>query len=163
MKIIEKNKVYIQIKDLIYMEDIIIRLGLKVNTNIIDQCYSNLNNETVKKDYKYIKVIGKDAVDFFSKLDYIIDTKEFSKYSIKELEEYKQKLVIIKDGIISIYNKISNYDSSERHTNLQFEVYLINYKLQDFDNYLNYRKRILELKDNRIINKLIKRKRGLFI
>ncbi len=123
MKIIKKDSVYVQKKDLmfIYIRDLPITetVALKIcsNPNI------NENNQ-----FEFVKFEDKETIKYFKNLDWIIDYEKVKNYSEDELIDICKKTVLESNKIADKFNKMNNA-LKEKNLDMIIRCELLEYKM----------------------------------
>lgn len=92
MKIIRENKVYVQRNDIKDLANILSALSIPCSNNVFNQIYGDFFICTEKFKYEFLCFEGKEIVDFFNSMDYIIDYDEFNNKTMDELLSYGKNL-----------------------------------------------------------------------
>lgn len=125
MKIITKNAVYVQRNDMGFLE----QTDLSIPASIFKKAFCNgvsiINDDN---RYEFIKFEEQSEIEFFKKLDWIIDYG-----SLKDLEEQKimelgQKIVEQQKEIATKYNAMSD-EECEKNANMVTEYENLGFKI----------------------------------
>ena len=125
MKIITDNCIYVQKSDLdalgTYPIPMPLSIYLKYFKDGINLCEGN-------SVYSFVKFEDKNEIDFFKKLDWMVDYKEFSQLSDEELMELGKKLSRQSRELASLYESMSDDEKLNNRT-LFIKHELLEYKI----------------------------------
>ena len=107
MKVFKNGKVYVQNEDLI----LILRSGELMPTSVLEKIYGNGPVIIVKDNMEdYVEFEEADQVEFFKRLDWIVDYDEMKNLSLEELEKLYDAT---KDEMVKIRNKYSDLSQND--------------------------------------------------
>ena len=140
MKVFKNGKVYVQNEDLI----LILRSGELMPTLVLEKFYGNGPVIIVQDNMEdYVEFEETDQVEFFKRLDWIVDYDEVKNLSTEELEKLYDDT---KDKMVKIRNKYSdlsqNGDCYEKDS-IRYE--LLGNKLYSLSKIQYFKARKLEL------------------
>lgn len=140
MKVFKNGKVYVQNEDLI----LILRSGELMPTSVLEKFYGNGPVIIVQDNMEdYVEFEETDQVEFFKRLDWIVDYDEMKNLSLEELEKLyddtKDEMVKIKNK----YNDLSQKDDCYEKDSIRFE--LLGNKLYSLSKIQYFKARKLEL------------------
>lgn len=140
MKVFKNGKVYVQNEDLI----LILRSGELMPTSVLEKFYGNGPVIIVQDNMEdYVEFEETDQVEFFKRLDWIVDYDEVKNLSTEELEKLYDAT---KDEIVKIRNKysdLSQNDDCYEKDSIRFE--LLGNKLYSLSKIQYFKARKLEL------------------
>lgn len=140
MKVFKNGKVYVQNEDLI----LILRSGELMPTSVLEKFYGNGPVIIVQDNMEdYVEFEETDQVEFFKRLDWIVDYDEVKNLSIEELEKLYDDT---KDEMVKIRNKysdLSQNDDCYEKDSIRFE--LLGNKLYSLSKIQYFKARKLEL------------------
>lgn len=140
MKVFKNGKVYVQNEDLI----LILRSGELMPTSVLEKFYGNGPVIVVQDNMEdYVEFEETDQVEFFKRLDWIVDYDEVKNLSLEELEKLYDAT---KDEIVKIRNKysdLSQNDDCYEKDSIRFE--LLGNKLYSLSKIQYFKARKLEL------------------
>lgn len=140
MKVFKNGKVYVQNEDLI----LILRSGELMPTSVLEKFYGNGPVIIVQDNMEdYVEFEETDQVEFFKRLDWIVDYDEVKNLSLEELEKLYDAT---KDEIVKIRNKysdLSQNDDCYEKDSIRFE--LLGNKLYSLSKIQYFKARKLEL------------------
>lgn len=140
MKVFKNGKVYVQNEDLI----LILRSGELMPTSVLEKIYGNGPVIIVKDNMEdYVEFDEADQVEFFKRLDWIVDYDEMKNLSLEELEKLYDDT---KDEMVKIKNKysdLSQKDDCYEKDSIRFE--LLGNKLYSLSKIQYFKARKLEL------------------
>ena len=140
MKVFKNGKVYVQNEDLI----LILRSGELMPTSVLEKFYGNgpvIIDQDNMEDY--VEFEETDQVEFFKRLDWIVDYDEVKNLSTEELEKLYDDT---KDEMVKIRNKysdLSQNDDCYEKDSIRFE--LLGNKLYSLSKIQYFKARKLEL------------------
>lgn len=140
MKVFKNGKVYVQNEDLI----LILRSGELMPTSVLEKFYGNGPVIIVKDNMEdYVEFEETDQVEFFKRLDWIVDYDEVKNLSTEELEKLYDDT---KDEMVKIRNKysdLSQNDDCYEKDSIRYE--LLGNKLYSLSKIQYFKARKLEL------------------
>ena len=140
MKVFKKGKVQVQNEDLI----LILRSGELMPTSVLEKFYGNGPVIIVQDNMEdYVEFEETDQVEFFKRLDWIVDYDEVKNLSTEELEKLYDDT---KDEMVKIRNKysdLSQNDDCYEKDSIRFE--LLGNKLYSLSKIQYFKARKLEL------------------
>lgn len=140
MKVFKNGKVYVQNEDLI----LILRSGELMPTSVLEKFYGNGPVIIVQDNMEdYVEFEETDQVEFFKRLDWIVDYDEVKNLSTEELEKLYDDT---KDEMVKIKNKysdLSQNDDCYEKDSIRFE--LLGNKLYSLSKIQYFKARKLEL------------------
>ncbi len=140
MKVFKNGKVYVQNEDLI----LILRSGELMPTSVLEKFYGNGPVIIVQDNMEdYVEFEETDQVEFFKRLDWIVDYDEVKNLSTEELENLYDDT---KDEMVKIRNKysdLSQNDDCYEKDSIRFE--LLGNKLYSLSKIQYFKVRKLEL------------------
>lgn len=140
MKVFKNGKVYVQNEDLI----LILRSGELMPTSVLEKFYGNGPVIIVQDNMEdYVEFEETDQVEFFKRLDWIVDYDEVKNLSTEELEnlydDTKDEMVKIRNE----YSDLSQNDDCYEKDSIRFE--LLGNKLYSLSKIQYFKVRKLEL------------------
>ena len=141
MKVFKNGKVYVQNEDLV----LILRSGELMPTSVLEKIYGNGPVIIVQDNMEdYVEFEEADQVEFFKKLDWIVDYDEMKNLSLEELENLYDDT---KDEMVKIRNKYSDLSQNDNDCyekdSIRFE--LLGNKLYSLSKIQYFKARKLEL------------------
>ena len=140
MKVFKNGKVYVQNEDLI----LILRSGELMPTSVLEKFYGNGPVIIVQDNMEdYVEFEEADQVEFFKRLDWIVDYDEVKNLSTEELEKLYDDT---KDEMVKIRNKysdLSQNDDCYEKDSIRYE--LLGNKLYSLSKIQYFKARKLEL------------------
>lgn len=119
MKVFKNGKVYVQNEDLI----LILRSGELMPTSVLEKFYGNGPVIIVQDNMEdYVEFEETDQVEFFKRLDWIVDYDEVKNLSTEELEKIIND---VRDEMVKIRNKysdLSQNDDCYEKDSIRFEL-----------------------------------------
>lgn len=107
MKVFKNGKVYVQNEDLI----LILRSGELMPTSVLEKFYGNGPVIIVKDNMEdYVEFEEAEQVEFFKRLDWIVDYDEVKNLSTEELEKLYDDT---KDEMVKIADKYRNLSQND--------------------------------------------------
>ena len=108
MKIVLKDKVYVQINDLGPMMNFM--EGKAIPACVINQVYGKFFICCDENRYEFMAFDQKEAIEFFASLDYSVDYMEVKDMSDEELMDYGVSIAGEKNAIAKKFNAMSKKD-----------------------------------------------------
>ncbi|MBD9106308.1 hypothetical protein EGP99_00675 [bacterium] len=140
MKVFKNGKVYVQNEDLI----LILRSGELMPTSVLEKFYGNGPVIIVQDNMEdYVEFEETDQVEFFKRLNWIVDYDEVKNLSTEELEKLYDDT---KDEMVKIRNKysdLSQNDDCYEKDSIRYE--LLGNKLYSLSKIQYFKARKLEL------------------
>ncbi len=140
MKVFKNGKVYVQNEDLI----LILRSGELMPTSVLEKFYGNGPVIIVQDNMEdYVEFEETDQVEFFKRLDWIVDYDEVKNLSTEELEKIIND---VRDEMVKIKNKysdLSQNDDCYEKDSIRYE--LLGNKLYSLSKIQYFKARKLEL------------------
>ena len=140
MKIILKNKVYVQRNDLINLMYIVSMLSIPCPTSIFEKLYGPIFVCDGSTKYEFLEFKGSEAVEFFKSLDYIVDYDELMIKSDDELIEYGKCIDKEVDTIIDEFNAKSEVERRNEYERTDALINSKKLKLYGIRDFMLYRK-----------------------
>lgn len=107
MKVFKNGKVYVQNEDLI----LILRSGELMPTSVLEKFYGNGPVIIVQDNMEdYVEFEETEQVEFFKRLDWIVDYDEVKNLSTEELEKIIND---VRDEMVKIRNKYSDLSQND--------------------------------------------------
>lgn len=126
MKIVTDNVAYVQKNDLIHLN----QSGLDIPASVYLKVFGNgitiINNNN---RYEFVKYEEKHEIEFFKKIDWMIDYFEVKNMTEDEIMAFASKINEEMGSIAEAYNSMSedarrrNYNMAERFELLEFKIY----------------------------------------
>ena len=156
MKIITKNKIYVQLNDINFMMKILPFISLKCPKKLLEECFKKVYFVDEVNKYNFIEFDDEEIIDFFKKISFIVDYDKYKKMNYKEITECIENIGDELHNISDIYN---GYSEIQKMVNYKKITALCKMKYHK----LNSIRDIYKFKNNEIIFDLpIKEKKKLF-
>jgi hypothetical protein len=127
MKLFRNNKVYVQMNDVMFA----MNHSNSIPAVIINQIFTDVVIVNNDNRMDFVNFDDKSAIDYFKKLDYIVDYDEHKDLSIEELDA---KIKVLTDTLDTISTKHNNLSREKRAKNYSLVTdecekiwYVINY------------------------------------
>ena len=130
MKVISGNRVWVQKYNLSNLLKTLESLSIRVNDKVIIKIYGDVFICTEDTMYDFVDFEGKEMVEFFKSLDFIIDYYDVKDKSFNELVSLEKK---IREDALKQASEVSNAKGQK----ICHAAYL---KLCDIDTYLGFLK-----------------------
>lgn len=129
MKIIKDDKVYVQNIDLTFLLDAVSCFNISVPNDVMSKIYVPMFICDGSNQYEFKMFEGKDSVEFFKKLDYIVDYDELKNLSDDEIMSYGEKVCEERNSKAHKYNNLPQRENDEVFRKLHTEIILLEHKL----------------------------------
>lgn len=122
MKIIRNNKIYVQKNDIMFA----FNHSNAIPLVIINQFFRGIVIVDDSNRMDFVSFEDKSAIDYFNKLDYIINYDDYKDMFIEELDQKIKELVIRRSKIVNKYNSLSpkkrrqNFDLFNEYEKLEY-------------------------------------------
>lgn len=88
MKIFINKKVYVQVKDISFVMHMLSNINIECPKSILIKFFNKVYICNDKNKYDFIEFETKEEIDYFKKLDFIIDYKDYKKISYDKMNKY---------------------------------------------------------------------------
>lgn len=122
MKVFRNNKIYVQKNDIMFA----FNHSNSIPSVIINQFFRGIVIVDDSNRMDFVAFEDKSAIDYFSKLDYIINYDDYKNMFIEELDQKIKELVIRRSKIVNKYNSLSpkkrrqNFDLFNEYEKLEY-------------------------------------------
>ena len=140
MKIITKDAVYVQYCDIFNLMDITRLMKLECPQSVSLKCFRNDVVVNGDNRYAFMEFKEKDAINYFKKIDCIIDYAVMASKTEEEIVEMFNNLAKEAKDIIDKYNKMDRDQQIRNYKKMHGQYHLKSYKAHSISDYLAYRK-----------------------
>lgn len=140
MKIITNDAVYVQYCDVFNIIDIVTLMKIECPNCVSRRCFRNDIVVDGDNRYAFMEFKEKEAINFFKKLDCIIDYSCVFNKSEEELLEMIRVLFEEATALIDKYNKMNTKNQNKNYHKMHSEYHLKSYKAHSIKDYLMYKK-----------------------
>lgn len=140
MKIILKNKVYVQRCDLINLSYIVSMLSIPCPCDVFEKLYVPIFICDGTNKYEFLEFKGSEVVNFFKELDYIVDYDELKTKSDVDLIEYGKSIDKEIDVIIDEFNSKPEVERRNEYERTDAIINSKKLKLYAIRDFMLYRK-----------------------
>lgn len=140
MKIILKNKVYVQRSDLVNLLYIVSMLSIPCPSDIFEKLYGPIFICDGTNNHEFLEFKGNEAVEFFKSLDYIVDYDELKIKSDVELTEYAKNIDEEIEMIIKQFNSKSEVERRNEYERMEALLNSKKLKVYGIRDFIMYRK-----------------------
>lgn len=140
MKIITKDAVYVQYCDIFNLMDINRIMKLTCPTSVSMKCFRNDIVINGDNRYAFMEFREKDAINYFKRIDCIIDYAQVASKQEEELVNMFNNLAKEAKELIDKYNKMDRKNQNKNYNRMHNQYQLVSYKAHSLNNYLAYRK-----------------------
>jgi len=140
MKIILKNKVYVQRCDLINLAYIVSMLSIPCPCDIFEKLYGPIFICDGTNKYEFLEFKGSEAVEFFRSLDYIVDYDELKTKSDEDLADYANSIDKEVETIIDEFNAKPESERREEYERTDALINSKKLKIYGIRDFMQYRK-----------------------
>lgn len=142
MKIITNEKVYVQRNDI----STLLHFSNTLPNEVVNEVFSDVFICTLNNRHEFMEFSNPNTIEYFKKLDYILDYDEVKDLSVEDLN----KLYLSVDKEISnLLIEFENLSTEEQEKKYAYYVNIINlknYKLSSINDYTLYKKGKLKIK-----------------
>lgn len=137
MKIIRENKVYVQNIDIAHLLPAVSTLGINCPGEIFAQLFGEgffictPDNQHEFKEYK-----GKEVVEFFKGLDYIVDYDTVKDLSEDEIMTMGEEICTERNRIARKYNNLSEEEAEKMCERVHAGIAIADFKLEGIRDFL---------------------------
>lgn len=142
MKIITKNAVYVQKKDIAYLRHTKLPIFWPLSLKIFGNELSLLEE---KEEYEFIKFSKQKEIGFFKNLDWIIDYNDIKELTESQLMDLFYKNEIDRKKVEQKLNAMSSLER-EKNKNLIMLLAFLNFKMCSLKDILLFKQGILQIK-----------------
>ena len=116
MKVFINNKVYVQIKDILFISRMLSNIKMECPKSVLVRMFQIIRSNENK--YNFIEFSNKEEIDFFKKLDFIISYKEYKNITHEKMTGYIEN---IGNDLYILAEKFQ--DLSEKEQENKYEKY----------------------------------------
>ena len=142
MKIFNKENgvdfVYVQREDLMY----VLHYCLSIPNVLINDFFLETQDMTEENKDDFISFPNKSVIEFFKKLDWVIDYKEYRKLS---MEDIMYKSTEITGDINKLNEALEKASSTDKKKLILARLAVVTYKAETIKNYYDYRDGLIDL------------------
>ena len=133
----EKEAVYVQMQDIMYLSN---ETDMPIPATIFEKVFSGVTIVTDANRFDFVKFEEEHEIEFFRKLDFVIDFDQYKDLTDEQLEEEAQKLGSKANDIAEKWNSMTederrqNGSLYEEHRNIGYminflsEIYAVKHK-----------------------------------
>ena len=160
MKIVTYNKAYVQTKDVSNLMGIVEEK--QTSQPVFNKIFSNSFPCDNSNKYEFIEFSLPEEIEFFKKIDCLVDYLELKNLTEKELVQYENTIISKRNDIIKRYNAM-NYQEKIANAKLLKECEMLNFKMYSVRDVLFYKKGIIKttLPDIGIEDQVFKEEKGI--
>ncbi len=156
MKIIRKNKIYIQLSDINFMVKVLPYISFKCPKKLLEECFKKVNSIDKVNKYNFIEFDDKEIIEYFKKISFIVNYDEYKNMKYIEIQKCIEN---IGNELENISDKYNGFSELEKVLNYKKITVLCKMKYHK----LNSIRDIYKFKNNEIIFDLpIKEKKKIF-
>ncbi len=134
MKFMKNNKIYIQNIDLIYIMEKERNIPLFIFNKLKEVEY----DEEEDRNLEFVSFSNEIEIDYLNSLDWLVDYNECEKFSLCEIYDYRDSLVVYHNMIIDIFNAMS-FEAQTSNYELEIEAAKLEYQVDTVDYLIAYR------------------------
>lgn len=127
MKLFRNNKVYVQMNDVMFA----MNHSNSIPAVIINQIFTDVVIVTNENRMDFVSFDDKSAIDYFRKLDFVVDYDDYKDLDIEELDAKIKVLTETIDAISTKHNNLSREQRAKNYEHVRNECekawYVINY------------------------------------
>lgn len=92
MKLLINKKMYVQVKDILFIIKLLPKIDIEYPKSFLIKVLDKTYIKDEKNKYEFIEFETQEEIDFFKKLDFIIDYKDYKKISYDKMNKYIQDI-----------------------------------------------------------------------
>lgn len=136
MKIITKEKAYIQKKDIANLMSTMEAFSLSCPMSVFNQFFSEVFICTQDNMYDFVEITDKASIDFFKKLDYILDYDEVKDLTEEEIIKLGQSINDEINILIKKFDSMSIQEKNKEFNRMKKQSKIKEYKMYDIRDFL---------------------------
>lgn len=140
MKVMGENSIYVQKKDIIEMSGMVDTIPASIFMKMYGEGVVIIQGEQV---YEFIEFDDQAEIDFFNKLDWILNYNDVKNLTDEELAAFGQKIVVKRISLIDKYNKMSKEE--KLNSDIPYQCETLEHKASDVVQLLQFRKGVLKI------------------
>lgn len=125
MKIITKDKAYVQLNDLQYL----MRFERTIPASIIESVFGEVFIVTDSNRYEFKEFTKKEEIEFFANLDYSVDYAKFASMSEEEIMNYGMSIAEEKNKFAEKFNAMSEKERKEKYEEAADYAEMLDFKM----------------------------------
>lgn len=129
MKVFLKDRVCVQNKDLIHLLRFCDSLKEGIPSSIIDKVFGKVYIVTSDNENDFVDFYKDSEIDFFRKLDWIVDYREYSDLSEEDLINAGCGIVNECASIATGFNELPEEDRARLYSDVNHQLELLEYKM----------------------------------
>ena len=141
MKIITEDAVYVQKNDIAFLTHTDIRIPSSIFMKVFGDGVVIIGNSN---RWEFVKFEGKDEIEFFKQLDWIIDYNNVKNLNEEEFIKMGQLIVEEKNKIAKEYNEMS-IEECQKNYNMVLQYEMLEHKMYSLRDILWFKKGQLEM------------------
>ena len=151
MKIFTENKVYVQKNDIAYLNQTDLPIPASIFMKVFGQGVVIIDD---RNRYEFMEFTKSEEIDFFKKLDWIIDYNEVKELTEDELMALGQSIAERSNMIAKKYNAMTQKER-EKNQNMIFEHELLEFKMHSLKDIILFKRGDLKIKLPKDVSKPI--------
>ena len=142
MKIITKDKAYVQLNDLQYL----MRFERTIPASIIESVFGEVFIVTDSNRYEFKEFTKKEEIEFFANLDYSVDYAKFASMSEEEIMNYGMSIAEEKNKFAEKFNAMSEEERKEKYEEAADYAEMLDFKMLSVRDILWFKQGHLKMK-----------------
>lgn len=139
MKIIRNGIIYVQKKDIAYLNQVMTDSKIPISTNVFDKIFGKIFICTEQDHHEFIPYEGSELIDFFSNLDYIVNYDELKDKTNEEIELYVNELETELNNFVDEFNRMDFESRKNKYAELSALRNIKELRLDDVKDILLFR------------------------
>ena len=109
MKIIRKNRIYVQLNDINFMMKVLPYMSLECPKKLLEECFKKVNGVQINK-YSFIEFNDEEIINYFKKISFIVDYDKYKKLNYVEMQKCIENIGNELENISDRYNSYSEIE-----------------------------------------------------
>ena len=156
MKIIRKNKIYVQLNDINFIMKIFSYISLECPKKLLEECFKKVFVVNEINKYDFIEFDDEEIINYFKKLSFIVDYDKYKGLNFKEMHKCMENIGNELENISDKYNEYSEVEKIFKYKKISVLLKMKYHKLNSIRD-------IYRFKNNELVFNLpIKEKKKIF-
>lgn len=145
MRINTKDKVYVQLSDISMLIRYVSEQAIPIPESVMDKCFNKPFICTINNRHEFMAFEGQDAINFFNKLEYILDYSEVKDLNYDELDRLYTQIDKEIAMTVNEYDSLDQKKQNKKYNYYATQIAFKNYKMSSIYEFTEYKKGILKL------------------
>jgi len=142
MKIFTKNSVYVQKNDIVYLNTYDLPIPASIFTKVFGKNITIINDSN---RYEFVRFDNQTEIDFFQKMDWIIDYNELKDLNEKDIVDITQNIITKINNMITEFNSMQKKDKIN-NMNMLIQCELLKYKVNSLSDFILFKQGKINMK-----------------